>query len=323
MANCLSPNRERVNTPLHWVITKHYFLVEYGNYSLAMGEIKMGFRRSQRFIAWILTAVISATATVGISSPVAAQSWMNLLLQGLQVIQLSNLSDQQEVRLGQQINQQLYRQGQFRPYGDRQLQGYVNNIGQRLARTSARPNIPYTFQVVDDRKINAFATMGGFVYINTGLIAAAENESELASVIAHEIAHIGDRHAVMRMRDAALSQGLISAAGVQESNIVQIAMQLGFNLPMSREDELAADQMGLRNLVRAGYAPAGMVSFMQKLQRQSGAAPEFLSSHPLTQNRISVLQRAIPPQYLNQGDGLDSYAYDQNIGRRSRPTSLR
>ncbi len=283
----------------------------------------MGLPRSQRFVAWILTAIVTATTVVGVASPVAAQSWLNLLLQGLQVIQLSNLSDQQEVRLGQQINQQLYSQGQFRPHGDRRLQNYVNGIGQRLARTSARPNIPYTFQVVDDGRINAFATMGGFVYVNTGLIAAAENEAELASVIAHEIAHIGDRHAVTRMRDTALSQGLMSAAGMQESRIVQMAMQLGFNLPMSREDELAADEMGLRNLVRAGYAPAGMVSFMQKLQRQSGAAPEFLSSHPLTQNRISVLQRAIPPQYLNQGDGLDPYAYDQNIGRASRSSPLR
>jgi predicted Zn-dependent protease len=288
-----------------------------------MGKVEMGLPRSQRFVAWILTAIVTATTVVGVASPVAAQSWLNLLLQGLQVIQLSNLSDQQEVRLGQQINQQLYSQGQFSPHGDRRLQNYVNDIGQRLARTSARPNIPYTFQVVDDDRINAFATMGGFVYVNTGLIAAAENEAELASVIAHEIAHIGDRHAVTRMRDTALSQGLVSAAGMQESRIVQMAMQLGFNLPMSREDELAADEMGLRNLVRAGYAPAGMVSFMQKLQRQSGAAPEFLSSHPLTQNRISVLQRAIPPQYLNQGGGLDPYAYDQNIGRASRPSPLR
>lgn len=283
----------------------------------------MGFRRYQSLFAWILTVVLTATVTVGIASPAGAQSWMNLLLQGLQVIQLSNLSDQQEVRLGQQINQQLYQQGEFRPHGDRQLQSYINEIGQRLARTSSRPNIPYTFQVVDDRRINAFATMGGFVYVNTGLIAAAENEAELASVIAHEIAHISERHAVTRMRDTGISQGLISAAGMRENNIVQMAMQLGFNLPMSREDELSADAMGLRNLVRAGYAPVGMVSFMEKLQRQSGAAPEFLSSHPLTQNRITSLQRSIPSQYLYQGDGLDPQAYSRRIGRQSSVPTLR
>ncbi len=283
----------------------------------------MGFHRYQSLFAWILTVVLTATVTVGIASPAGAQSWMNLLLQGLQVIQLSNLSDQQEVRLGQQINQQLYQQGEFRPHGDRQLQGYINEIGQRLARTSSRPNIPYTFQVVDDRRINAFATMGGFIYVNTGLIAAAENESELASVIAHEIAHISERHAVTRMRDMGISQGLISAAGMRENNIVQMAMQLGFNLPMSREDELSADAMGLRNLVRAGYAPVGMVSFMEKLQRQSGAAPEFLSSHPLTQNRITSLQRSIPSQYLYQGDGLDPQAYSRRIGRQSSVPTLR
>jgi len=124
--------------------------------------------------------------------------------------------------VGQQINQQLVQQGQFRPSRNRSLNRYVNEIGQRLAQSSERPDIPYTVQVVDDRAINAFATMGGYVYINTGTILAADNEAELASVIAHEIGHITARHAVTQMRDAALSQGLMSAAGLQESTIVRL-----------------------------------------------------------------------------------------------------
>lgn len=282
----------------------------------------MGLGLCKRLTTGVLIGSLGFGLHLGLPSPALAQSWLNLLLQGLQVIQLSNLSDRQEVRLGQQINQQLIQQRKFKPSGDRRLQSYVNEIGQRLAQTSSRPDIPYTFQVVDDKAINAFATMGGFVYINTGLIYTADNESELASVIAHEIAHIADRHAVTRMRDMALSQGLMTATGMQESQVVQMAVQLGFNLPMSREDELAADNLGLRNLINAGYAPEGMVSFMKKLQRQGNAAPEFLSTHPLTQNRIVALQRSIPDRYLNGGDGLDPQVYNQRIGRRSRSAAL-
>jgi len=278
----------------------------------------MGMGLSKRWIAWLVMGCLSFSLTVGLASPAAAQSWFNLLFQGLQVIQLSNLSSTQEVRLGQQVNQQLIQQGQFKPSGDRRLQEYVNEIGQRLARSSSRPNIPYTFQVVDDDRINAFATMGGFVYINTGLIYAAENEAELAGVMAHEIAHIADRHAVTRMRDMALSQGLMSASGMRESQVVQMMVQVGVNLPMSREDERTADSLGLRNMINAGYAPEGMVSFMKKLQQKGNAAPEFLSSHPLTQNRVIALQRSIPERYLDSGDGLDPQLYNQRIGRRPR-----
>jgi predicted Zn-dependent protease len=247
------------------------------------------------------------------AQPSYSQPWMQLFFQGMQALQLSNLSNRQEVRLGQQINQQLVQQGQFRPSRNQELNRYLNSIGQRLARTSKRPDIPYTFQAVNDRGINAFATMGGYVYINTGTIAAADNEAELASVIAHEIGHITARHAVTKMRDAALSQGLMTAAGLQESTIVQLGVQFAVNLPMSREDELEADRLGLNNLIRAGYAPIGMVNFMKKLQRQGGAGIELLSSHPDTANRVIALEEAINPNRANQGDGLDEQAYQSKL----------
>ena len=260
--------------------------------------------------------VLALSCNLGGATSVQAQSWLELMFRGIQIIQLSSMSDRQEVSLGRQVNQQLIQQGQFRPSRNRRLQAYINEIGQRLAPVSARPNVPYTFQVVEDDAINAFATMGGFVYINTGLIAAADNEAELASVIAHEIAHIADRHAVSRMRDIALSKGLMSATGLQESTAVNLAVQYMVNLPMNREDERAADRLGLENIIRAGYAPEATVSFMRKLQQKGGSPPEFLSTHPLTQNRVRDLDRAIPRRYRNWGDGLDPVAYNQRIGRR-------
>lgn len=182
-----------------------------------------------------------------------------------------------------------------------------------MAKTNQRPDIPYTFQVVDDENINAFATMGGFVYINTGLILAADNEAELASVVAHEIGHIVGRHAVEQMRQRAVSQGLLSAAGLDRSQAVQIGVELAVSRPNSRSDELEADRLGLENLRKANYAPAGMISFMEKLLRQGGSVPSFLSTHPGTSERIDALQQQIDPATAQVGDGLNQGAYKREI----------
>lgn len=285
-----------------------------------MSNIQVIFllRKQKRYISLLLIAITTLGLTFGLSQPSYGQSWLNLLFQGIQVLQLSSLSNSQEVRLGQQINQQLIQQGKFQVSRDRYLNIYVNEIGQQLARSSKRPDIPYTFQVVNDPAINAFATMGGFVYINRGTIEAADTEAELASVIAHEIGHIVARHAVTQMRDVALSQGLMGAAGLQESTIVQMGVQLAVNLPSSREAELEADQLGLQNLQRAGYAPIGMINFMQKLLKADGSGtPEILNTHPDTRNRIIALQKNINRNTAYEGLGLDERNYRDRI-RASR-----
>jgi len=247
-----------------------------------------------------------------VGTPQVAQglSFFDLLFRGVQVFQLSNMSDQQEVKLGRKINQQLV-ENEITLSDNSQLNAYVDRIGQRLVPYSDRPNLPYTFQVVEDDSINAFATMGGFVYINTGLMARADNESELASVVAHEIGHIASRHAVEQMRQRAIAQGLLSAAGLDESNAVQIGVELAVSRPNSRQDELEADERGLRMLRQAGYAPIGMVTFMEKLQRQGGAPPSFLSTHPATSERIQALKAQMNNNNPTQGDGLNAQLYQQ------------
>ncbi|MGP0128152.1 MAG: M48 family metallopeptidase [cyanobacterium endosymbiont of Rhopalodia musculus] len=278
--------------------------------------IRVFFRRHRSWVYFYLSFLVITFVILTNIQPSYSQSWLNLLFQGVQVIQFTTMSDSQEVQLAQQINDELIRSGQFRISQNPQLNQTIKRIGQRLAPTSGRPNLPYTFQVVDDTSINAFATMGGFVYINTGLIAAAENEAELASVVAHEVAHITARHSITQMRDIALSQGLMSAAGLSENTIVQLGVQLGVNLPHSRKDELEADQLGLRNLISAGYAPIGMVTFMQKLMQNNGPfAADFLSTHPATSDRLRALNRAVDDQRPYQGDGLDNQAYQQNVRR--------
>ena len=190
---------------------------------------------------------------------------------------------------------------------------YVNRIGQRLARVSTRPNISYTFQVIADEGVNAFTTMGGFVYVNTGLIAIADNEAQLASVIAHEIGHIAGRHAVEQMQQMAIAQGVMSAAGLDRSAAVNIGVELALRRPNSRQHEFEADQLGVETLKKAGYAPIAAVEFMRKLVNQSGATPAFLSTHPASSERIEAMEQSIDPARARVGDGLDNQAYRSRI----------
>ncbi len=268
----------------------------------------------KRWLYGLLSVLIAPGLIIATPQTAQGFSFLELLFRGVQVFQLSNLSDAQEVRLGKQINQQLV-ETQVTLSSDRELNRYVDRIGQRLVPYNDRADIPYTFQVVKDDSINAFATMGGFVYIHTGLMVAADNESELASVVAHEIGHIAANHAVEQMRQRAIAQGLLSAAGLDESNAVQIGVELAVSRPNSREDELEADRKGLDTLTKAGYAPIGMVSFMEKLQQQGGSPPSFLSTHPATSDRIAALKAQINNPY--QGEGLNPKLYQR------RTSSLR
>ena len=266
--------------------------------------------------SWFYTLISISSATIVCFTniqPSYSISWFDLLRQGVQVIQLSNISNKQEIALGKNINEQLIKSGQAKIYRDRQITNYINQIGQKLAKNSERPDIPYTFQVVNDKSINAFATMGGYVYVNTGLMLAAENEAELASVIGHEIGHIVGRHAIKHMRQRAISQGVLSVAGLDRSAAVQIGVDLAINRPRSREDELEADQLGLVNLKKAGYAPSGMVSFMKKLLRQGSSGPKILSTHPSTSDRIQALESKIEPSSAKVGSGLNSQSYQSSI----------
>ncbi len=272
----------------------------------------MNLRRSRRWFYPLVSIAVALGICANSLQPVQAISVFDLLRQGVQVIQLSNISDRQEVEIGRQINQQLV-SSEVKLYRNREVNRYVNEIGQRLAATSDRPNLPFTFQVVDDDAVNAFATAGGFVYVNTGLLQRADNEAELASVIAHEIGHITGRHLVEQMRRTAIAQGVSQAAGLDRNAAVQIGVELALRRPRSRQAELEADRSGLRNLGRAGYAQSAMVSFMKKLLRSGGSPPEFLSTHPATSERIAALQRAIDPQRGNVGRGLDSTAYKAQI----------
>ncbi|MGC9526464.1 MAG: M48 family metallopeptidase [Limnospira sp.] len=278
---------------------------------------KWSFPKLRRRYRRLLYSVVSLSIVCGIwlgSLPATrAISIEELIFRGIQVIQLSTISDRQEVAIGKQINDQMVGK-EFRLHPNPGLTQYVNQIGQRLVQASDRPDIPYTFQVVDDSRINAFATMGGFVYVHTGLLAAADNEAQLASVIAHEIGHIVGRHAIEQMREMAIAQGVASAAGLDSNMAVAIGVELALRRPNSRSAEYEADRLGIVNLGRAGYAQRAAVDFMAKLL-SSSSPPTFLSTHPATRDRIETMMQHIDPRSADSGAGMNDNAYQQIVSQ--------
>ncbi|WP_413171647.1 M48 family metallopeptidase [Anabaena azotica] len=269
------------------------------------------YRLWRRYCLYPLISLsVALSVCLSTLQPTRAIDLLPLLFQGAQILQLSNISDRQEVELGKQMNDELRQE--VRISRNQQLTSYVEQIGRRLVANSDRPNIPYTFQVVEDDTVNAFATLGGFLYVNTGLIKTADNEAELASVIGHEMGHIEGKHLLKQMRQKAIASGVATATGLDRNKAVGIGVDLALNRPRSRQDEYDADTRGLRTLTRAGYSPSAMVSFMKKLQGRS-SIPTFLSTHPGASDRVKALQRQIDLQPSKSNFGLDNAAYKANI----------
>lgn len=215
------------------------------------------------------------------------------------------LSEADEMKLGEEVHAQVtkeYRLIQNQPVND-----YISNLGNRLARKSERPNIRWQFFVVDDKSINAFATLGGRVYINTGLIAATTSEAQLASVMGHEIGHIVGRHGLENVKKAqrlgigAAAASILGAIiGGNVGSIVDLAGNLiasGYLMKHSRDAEREADFLGLYNLDNSGYNTTGMVEMFQILNQISQSKPNsigsIMSSHPPPMERAQNSAREI------------------------------
>ena len=270
-------------------------------------------RPSRRWVYPLLSVAIALGIWIG--QPLVGQALsfgdiIRIIPSGMQVIQLASLSDKQEVAIGKQMNDQTITR-QFQLYRGAELNQYVNQIGQRLAAQSGRTQIPYTYQIVQDKSINAFATMGGFVYVTTGLMKAADNEAQLASVIGHETGHIVRRHLVNQLKEEATLQGIATLANVDSSTIVNLGTTLALSRPHSRNAEYEADQAGINMMGRAGYAQSAAPAFMSKLLNQA-SPPTFLSTHPATADRVARLKQSVNPAMAN-GAGLDNAAYKSRI----------
>ena len=253
-----------------------------------------------------LTSVVTITSPV-LASEIVAVDINDVIKGAVQYIQVSNISDEQEIEIGKQTNQQVL--SQYQLYDNPQIQQYVSNLGQELINNSDSRDIPFKFQVVDSDEVNAFATPGGFVYVTTGLLKTAENRAQLASVIAHEIAHINQKHGVKGLKQAVAAQGIAGAAGVETSELAQIAYRLTLDLPRSRSFEYEADANGLQILKESGYPASAFANFLAKLEA-GGDTPEFIRTHPKSQNRIDAL--ATENETVNS-KGQDSEEYQNAV----------
>ncbi len=216
-----------------------------------------------------------------------------------------------EIRMGKEYAQQV--EASVKLVQDPVITEYVNRIGQNLVRNSDA-QVPFTIKVIDSDEINAFALPGGFFYVNTGLILAADEEAEMAGVMAHEIAHVAARHATRQMTRAQLANiGTIplifvgGGIGYAVRSVAGIGLPLTF-LTFSRGFEAEADYLGLQYMYKSGYDPNAFISFFEKVQAQEKKKPGTLAkafaTHPQTPERIAKsqeeIQRILPakPQYV-------------------------
>ncbi len=209
-------------------------------------------------------------------------------------------SIEKEIGLGKQMAQEVERQARI--VDDPIIAEYVNRVGQNLVRNSDA-KVPFTIKVLDDDTINAFALPGGFFFVNTGILINAENEAEMAGVMAHEIAHVAARHGTRQASRADLvnygSIPLIFLGGWAGYGIRQaagLAIPMGF-LTFSRAFESEADFLGLQYMYKAGYDPTSFVDFFEKVQSQEkkkpGTMAKVFSTHPMTDDRIKNSQLEI------------------------------
>lgn len=216
------------------------------------------------------------------------------------VVPLLLMSVEEEVAVGRRMHAQMGRE--VVSIGDRTVARYLRALGERLGRVAPGPKYPYRFSVVDDRTINAVALPGGSIWIHRGVLRAARNESQLVSVVAHEMAHVAQRHAARQWTNVAMAQWGLSLLGAFLGNVggagtAQVAAGLltrGVFLEFSREDEREADRVGLRMMRRAGWDGRGMLELFELLrreqQRDPGVVEQFLSTHPTPQARIGEMR---------------------------------
>jgi predicted Zn-dependent protease len=217
--------------------------------------------------------------------------------------QFFSISEEQEIELGREaakkVDSPILR--------SEDIASYINRVGQALVPYSHRSNINYSFKVVNSPEINAFALPGGFIYVNRGLLEAAQNESEVAGVLGHEISHVVARHSADQMKKAGLANlvlgglgAVLGGEGGTVAGITKLGTELGTNaafMKFSRDDEREADKLGAQNVYDAGYDPQGMVTFFEKLEQlrktEPGKLETFFSTHPNPAERVSNVSHEI------------------------------
>ena len=294
------------------------------------GWISYGDRRSCAYPSSVLIARFALVLIVSfaLSAPAALPAHAQAFdLPALGEAGSEELPPGLERKLGEQIMAQIRRDPDY--LADPESTEYLNHLGYQLVSVSAARTNDFSFFIVRDPMLNAFALPGGFIGVHTGLVIAAQTESELAGVIAHEIGHVSQRHiarmlagqkdtmaiqigalllAILAARAGGSSSGDLAQAAIMGGQAAAIQQQLNF----SREAEREADRVGFVTLVNAGFDGRGLEGFFGRLQQGSrlyeGTAPAYLRTHPMTVERISDMQnRTRNLRFKQRPDPLDFY----------------
>jgi len=228
------------------------------------------------------------------------------------------IDEEQEISIGKEAAVDIERENPVLVNDPNALR--IERLGQKIAAASQRPNLPWTFKVIDNKDPNAFSLPGGPIYVTKGLLDMKVTDDELAGVLAHEVAHINQRHSVKRIEQA-LTIAIVSDIALQRADnmtraAVGLAVQFGIDMPHSRTAEYEADALGIRLAYNAGDSAAGLVDFLKRLDALPNApkSPEWMSDHPATKARIertghivtevTALQRPVP---------VELSAYDKKV----------
>ena len=215
--------------------------------------------------------------------------------------QLTLIGEQGEINMGREADQQI--SAQMGLYPDDEWQAYIQQLGAEMAAVSERPDLPWTFRVIDDPIVNAFALPGGFIYVTRGILTHFNSEAELASVLGHEIGHVTGRHGVEQQSKAQLAGIGMMVGTIVSPEFRQFADVAGQGLGLlflkfGRDHEREADDLGLRYMTRDGFLPDEMPKVFRTLERVSaaqgaGRLPGWLSTHPDPGNRAVRIQQQI------------------------------
>ena len=270
------------------------------------------FRTGFRIAAATLSAMVIMVLSACMTNPATGERRFNLM------------SMDQEIQMGQEADGQISETMGL--YPDEALQSYVSDMGQAMGAVSEWPDLPWTFRVIDDETVNAFALPGGHIYVTRGILAHFNSEAQLAGVLGHEIGHVTARHASTRMSKMQMTQLGVGLAMMLEPELQKISplagagMQLLF-LSFSRTDENESDELGVRYMAEMGYDPEALIEVMETLRRVSdagggGRLPEWQTTHPHPENRQENIRghaRDLGPrdyrpdgreEYLRRIDGI-------------------
>jgi predicted Zn-dependent protease len=254
--------------------------------------------------AAILCACANAHAQFGgIKLPSLGGSPIDLTKTVNSLSKLGDIDEAHEIEIGQNYASILL--GAKPLLRDEHVQRYVNTLGRWLALQSERPDLPWTFAVIDDSGFNAFATPGGYVFVTRGLLERMQNESELAGVLGHEIGHVLRKHYLKSVKKSAVLSLVTDNVNTGSSQLKTALLNLfkdTYTKGLDQEDEYEADRVGVVIAARAGYDPFGLPAVLQILQEQSGKDNNFslmLSTHPAPGDRLDRLDRLMKNQFDN------------------------